>query len=99
MARCFQNLVDYPIDTNGLKIGRNVAFSISHRHFSLVDDLSVTYHKLGTARKQRFDRKIITTLVQHASIYERVFLYWWRIHLCDHGQWKQCKGLFAHIGE
>lgn len=28
------NLVDYPTDSNGLKIGKDVAFSESHRHYS-----------------------------------------------------------------
>lgn len=57
-----QNLTDYPTDINGLKIGSDVAFSTSHRHFS---HLLMIYPLHVISWEQPGNRQLIETSLKH----------------------------------
>jgi alpha-L-fucosidase 2 len=56
------NLVDYPVDENGLRIGRDVAFNQSHRHYS---HLLMIYPLYLINWDQPQNRSLIEKSLQH----------------------------------
>ena len=57
-----ERLADYPADENGFRIGRDVAFEKSHRHFS---HLMMVYPLRLVAWEEEENRKLIERSVKH----------------------------------
>lgn len=61
------NLVEYPLDENGFRIGRDVAFNTSHRHFS---HLLMIYPLYLVHGEQLENRELITKSLNHWHRYK-----------------------------